>query len=555
MTISFSNTNTPNAIHDERDTISSSSNDRSCSPKTPSIKHQHDSINTAATASTTPSLSTSSLLHHYQQDDILTTDLLAAIRSWNLSRPTSSSSPTSLQSSEADMMMTMGGGITATQSIDSTITSVTTTTRSVTSTGVASTAAGGMTMMTNNKTPVKTPCRGNYSSRPSGLTARILEGQDSIMMLERGQHDVVKGEDERRRAEVVPSGRNVCWEETMMETPPGETMETKTTEGIETKSLRGQPARKDPSITTSSSSRDESTTNFQALELLQQTAQTLGLSPHEDTALVLPTVQKLVKILTTHVPRLENFCTKVCDLVEEHGDDTTRGTTRTYTLKERKQSVRTKKRKGMQARKERMDATWKILQSTYSPQEVTQSSPSSLRKQSSSSRALQSMDPNTTNTTTSTTSMEMTSILPQQMLKRKEVVSALELKSSLEQTLQRRCSRSTSTTKRPRGGLSKNQQDDDQPESRTPQTKNHSKANWTNQYVLDIVNQLVAFEERFYANLQMEQNKVVEFEEVKDELQSNTTTSRITTRTRRGDQQYVLRRDGETAMETSQHII
>ena len=488
------------------------------SPKTPLIKNNsrnndasatdsatNSTTNTGTTASTTnttatPSVqvSTSSLLHQYQQDDVLTTDLLAAIRCWNLARP-NNISPTSQQS-------------TTTHSIDSS-TLTTTASISVASTSLASTS----------KTPsAKTPCRGNYSSRPSGLTARILE-QDMMMQEERHVNmAVVPGPIpmENTNTNTWELGDNQETEELSRE------MSEKGTNGskVKTQSVVVVAAPTTPQDDSPPLSIQESK-DADALNVLQQTAKSLGLSPH-DTALVLPTVEKLVKILSTHVPRLEQFCTKVCDLVEE-----TNTTSSSPVERIQSQRKKNRKKKSMQARKERMDATLKTLQHTFS-QERSSTSQEMItpRKQV---RALQSMDPNTTGTTSTTSTGTSTTTATDQPFKCQDVVSAMELKTTLEQTLKRR--------KRPWRTIT---QAGTEPLETTPQKKNHDASNFTNQDVLKIVNELLSLEEELM--MMEEEEKKVEFEEFYKVQELQSAKRALTTAVTMGGETHELGRGGET---------
>lgn len=132
------------------------------------------------------------LLDQYQEDDEenLTTQLLYSIRSWNLDRPSSSMTSSSFDGDGVCDASNNGGSSLSTNTNSASATTATTKSMD----GTASTTNNEIVSWSNRSTPTprrnqhqnhhqaefKTPCRGNYSSRPSFLTERILEDDASV---------------------------------------------------------------------------------------------------------------------------------------------------------------------------------------------------------------------------------------------------------------------------------------------------------------------------------------------------------------------------------------
>mmetsp|Transcript_7094 Transcript_7094/g.10810 ORF Transcript_7094/g.10810 Transcript_7094/m.10810 type:complete len:792 (+) Transcript_7094:929-3304(+) len=368
---------------------------------------------------------TSALLDQYQDDDDLTTNLLHAIRSWNLQRPppepeTSTTCPGG-QSNDNDCSSTINtmnsnsdldtatanSAVTLTSS-SSTVTITSATQNQIqnqhqyqhhrglghfnsmsgysdgggTGTGTATISSCGstitsMTNMTNGSNATngtnttnascnssssavkKTPCRGNYSSRPSGLTARILlekndndnddsdnendnehdvndnkynkVGNDLINMSTQNKRNDERisgntGENSRFSSESSNIEDNIHFQATQNERAnenptdennPSLVSSAKTLSTLEPKHKHyHQQSNNSNSASTCSSRNPDINTDIDAMTTLQETALLLGLNPNGDLHKVLPTVKKLVRVVFTHVPNLEQFVDEVCNVVK-----------------------------------------------------------------------------------------------------------------------------------------------------------------------------------------------------------------------------------------------
>ncbi len=421
---------------------------------------------------------TSALLDQYQDDDDLTTNLLHAIRSWNLQRPAHSVNSHLKQSDDGDQnqhhdcnstintinsdLDTANSAVTFTSS-SSTVTSANQSQRGGfnSATGVMSggdiggrganstcgstitngSNATNASCNSNSSAVKKTPCRGNYSSRPSGLTARILlekdeggsictsyfsgtdvEGQDDT----RFQRDRVMVE-QNGRGNKSASGHNgemssgVSHIDCNNKEKEIEIEETKTTddECIALANKKSFSPKIIPTLESNikqdsknslSLSNSSNNSDIDAMAILQETALILGLQPNDELQKVLPTVKKLVRVVMTHVPNLEQFVDEVCSIVRVEGkeekignsgfiDDEVSGLESGMDTDEcqdeiKKQDTMSKKRKpksrrrqrkkkNILARKQKMDETVRILRQEWQRVETSGSSKRSVSATSS----------------------------------------------------------------------------------------------------------------------------------------------------------------------------
>jgi hypothetical protein len=308
---------------------------------------------------------TGSLLDEYQYDDEETIDLINAIKNWNLKRPPNS--PDHDGAGSASLSSTIG---TNTTSDFDTLTAVSTNT-GMSKGGYSYTASGVKAKATPKKTPL---C--NYSSKPSSLTARILQDHDPVSMnmnmnMSISSHSKIHGgkhknygssstsNDKEETATATATAKAPCEKLEEKVTKPPPKASTKTQETADSNShSHGNTLQQLPQYVTTT--QNENT----ALEILRKTAAELGLSSDELHA-VLPTVQKLVKVITQHVPRLEKFVDQVCHVViDENDNDNNENENEggeNFSTPQRKQKRR-RNRKNMEARKERMDAAVHTLE-------------------------------------------------------------------------------------------------------------------------------------------------------------------------------------------------
>lgn len=323
---------------------------------TPIHNQNENTANPNSSKRTTPKLSnTGALLDQYQHDDDLTTNLLHAIRSWNLSK--SPQPPSLLPSSSSSSSLIQI--IQPLASNDGTLTSQTTFTQSnhdCSSTinseiGDIDTAFSSMTMASSSTThgansSNNTPCKGNYSSRPSGLTARILSMDTSFEnnnnnneeihaegMLDNMQH----GNDDDEQ-----SSNN---KHEKVHLPIHALVDTTTNTDEKNHNIIHQLQEK-------INQQQQEIDNMKSL--LQNVSTTLGLNPENEVDKLLPTVQKLVRVVMIHVPHLEKFVDDVCEVAIDDNDinEENRGDNR---------NKKPSKRKDLQSRKKKMDKTVQII--------------------------------------------------------------------------------------------------------------------------------------------------------------------------------------------------
>eukprot|EP00557_Chaetoceros_sp_GSL56_P010569 CAMPEP_0176484404 /NCGR_PEP_ID=MMETSP0200_2-20121128/4435_1 /TAXON_ID=947934 /ORGANISM="Chaetoceros sp., Strain GSL56" /LENGTH=539 /DNA_ID=CAMNT_0017880873 /DNA_START=218 /DNA_END=1837 /DNA_ORIENTATION=+ len=285
----------------------------------------------------------------------------------------------------------------------------TTTTDYDTITAVSTTTSrGGITASSATKNAVpKTPLC-NYSSRPSFLTARILRDDDLLPMsivsessttaaaaaagVKGGgdgassvaeepfllDHKTSQVEAVRRRG----NDENHQSDESCLKMT-NDTSKRPNVEHVNFhKDIITKENESDTRHDASMMPPHENLECHQALEILRQTAAELGIANYE-LASVLPTVQKLVRVITQHVPRLEKFVEQVCETVMECDDDdddddddndsnnnkkNKNGNGTTLLVRRNKDHHRRNKkrrRKNMETRKERMDVALKVLKNGW----------------------------------------------------------------------------------------------------------------------------------------------------------------------------------------------
>jgi hypothetical protein len=333
---------------------------------TPAAVSSSSSSENPGDVSCTPSKkisNTGALLEEYQYDDEETVDLLNAIRNWNL-EPRSPQSPDYVHHDHE-------GG--------STLTSLTSTIGTSTDIDTITTATSNSKGLT--KLPRTPMC--NYSSKPSSLTSRILDpggrhtsgtptSQRIPLHLEKTEGDKIFFSKTASLSSGSESESSDGHVDNMNASNRGSRTDT---EGVTNNTRRNikqsdklEKEDGEPQGQTSSSplpqyvtmkektlSSKQSDENSEAMNILRQTAAVLGLGNTELHS-VLPTVQKLVKVITEHVPRLENFVEEVCEVViDEHEQDAD------FQTPKQNRSKRRRNRKNMKARKERMETAIKIV--------------------------------------------------------------------------------------------------------------------------------------------------------------------------------------------------
>jgi hypothetical protein len=288
-------------------------------------------------------------------------NLLQAIKQWNLKkRPCHESSPPQIDDGEdasaSFTSATIGGSHTGTDY--DTITAVSTSTSTKGGfTASYSTAGGAKSGLP--KTPL---C--NYSSRPSFLTARILRdndllpvsiGSDSLYNANNGV-ETVGGDEKGSESCLLLETKDVSQRPIV-----GKPFKFQKDTVTANKDLVGPSSSSSSSLVVVPPQEENMECHAAALDLLRQTAAELGLAK-EELGAVLPTVQKLVKVITQHVPRLENFVEQVCETVleSEKGHDH-HGTP----LGKKGHVSKKRSRKNIKARKERMEDALCVLKNGW----------------------------------------------------------------------------------------------------------------------------------------------------------------------------------------------
>ena len=272
-----------------------------------------------------------SLLESYQYDDEETTDLLNAIKNWNLNHDSHVIISHDTASASRSLSSTIATNTDSTD-YDTLTASSTFENYSRNSYGYA----------TNNRSTPKTPLC-NYSSRPSSLTARILQdhGDPVVPFPSIQTPPIVNNKDiDENELNYKPAARET----------DGVLNQKDTNSSSVPRKLSPKKSNRKKSPLPQYVNTPQKGESDSSLEILKKTAIELGLDEN-DLESVLPTVQKLVKVVTQHVPRLENFVDEVCTIVDK--DEIMPS-----------QEVKKKKKRSRNsaaARKERMDNTVQTL--------------------------------------------------------------------------------------------------------------------------------------------------------------------------------------------------
>jgi hypothetical protein len=311
------------------------------------------------------------LLDQYKDDDEdgLTANLIDAIRSWNLQRP--------LHDCEADGSSTLTNSLcSATDNDIATNTARSPNTEKSNKTGLASQISKIFIFY-------KTPCRGNYSSRPSSLISRILGGEESPSI-----SDHPSGSEEKLNS------IQVSLNDVKLQTPTNVNT-VKRERQVKIVDLHRESENKNY-VHESQSEHKSQCTNDDALHILRETANILGL-PENDIHSILPVVRRLARVVMTHVPRLESFVDDVCNIVIPDGIDNDENKSivspsRSKTQVHNKKVRRRKPKMNLQARKDRMDKAVSTLKEKW-PSGINQEKEDEATLLTDR-RALLSVDPN-----------------------------------------------------------------------------------------------------------------------------------------------------------------
>lgn len=272
-----------------------------------------------------------SLLESYQYDDEGTTDLLNAIKNWNLKHDSHVIISHDTASASRSLSSTIA---TNTDSTDYDTLTASSTFENYSRNSYA----------TNNRSTPKTPLC-NYSSRPSSLTARILQDHgDPVVPFPSIQTPSILNNKDMNENEVdyEPAAKK----------SDGVLNQKDTNSSTVPRKLSPKKSNRKKSPLPQYVNTPQKKESDNALEILKQTALELGLDEN-DLGSVLPTVQKLVKVVTQHVPRLEHFVDEVFTIV---GEDEIMPSEQMKSKKKKKRS-----RNSAAARKERMDNTVQTL--------------------------------------------------------------------------------------------------------------------------------------------------------------------------------------------------
>ncbi len=353
-----------NNSHSHNQPHSSSSTSQSSSiPKTPSSSSKTKKI-----------INTGPLLDQYQDDDDdgLTTDLLHAIRSWNLERPPlldnstigSSTFMTPPMNNNHDCGSTVSGMSIGSSSYQNNNNNnkhnsqvgcggcdgllMNTFGPSSTRSSSDSTDSQDGTMgsqshtsssykrinATSSSTNTPTPCRGNYSSRPSGLTARILlmekdDNADVEMKYDEEEDRKMKGEKkmdgnfEDDHCSGDGNQEEVCHYQQKQQEGEIEiqklTMNQQVSHELPDRNETIPPSFQEQ--VHHHHQQQEQQQQIDSTKIVQEISSTLGLNPNTELDKLLPTIKKLVRVVMVHVPNLEQFVTDVCDIVMKNEND------------------------------------------------------------------------------------------------------------------------------------------------------------------------------------------------------------------------------------------
>lgn len=267
------------------------------------------------------------LLEEYQYDDDQTADLLSAIRQWNLA-------PRS-QEYQVNTTITTSTSADTVHSADGSINSPPLATSSMTMSGVEFDAftATSSTLSSSKKRPRTPSIKSNFSSRPSGITSRLLLDN---FQFEKDHHDDPHDDAPRHHRQEQQEEDNELEQKPLHHKMKSQWTDNERDEVQSVQSLKDN--------TESKTIPDSNTL------LLMETAKTLGLET-DQLHLVLPTVKKLVQVVTQHVPHLEHFVETVTDTVLYNNEQD----------HDKNNNDKSQRKRNMSARREEMNQVLNIL--------------------------------------------------------------------------------------------------------------------------------------------------------------------------------------------------
>lgn len=276
------------------------------------------------------------LLEEYQYDDDQTADLLAAIRQWNLAPR----SPECSHVSSADTTCTPTDASNKSPDFDFKLNG--TSSMTLSGTEYDSFTVTSSAMSASKRGPRTPSLKSNFSSRPSGITGRLLldtfqkgeqEEHQEIEQSQESNHNSQQQQQEgnQKTSQNVHNVRNDS--EIMSRTPDKEQ---------DVQSIRSIQSIQSLEENTCAQNVHDSNSL-----ILLETAKTLGLES-DQLHLVLPTVKKLVQVVTQHVPHLEHFVETVTDTVLNKNESDSK-------------HMKSHKRRNMSARREEMNQVLNIL--------------------------------------------------------------------------------------------------------------------------------------------------------------------------------------------------
>jgi len=286
------------------------------------------------------------LLDDYQNDDEMghTTDLLHAIRCWNLDRPIDAHHEGDNDDLETSMMVEQDSSDLEYQTHNSPMTTI----NKSNNTTIESTTQPMHSSIQQHalKTPIVTASvmkqrllqqhRGNYSAKASSLTARLLEEDFVPSCLDQSvivHHPPIKEVENIDENDSLIYNNVECRDHVVSSVPsvPSEEKDGEEEEGDEKREDKDaddqQQITTAPSTTKTISSStlkskrretSKSLTKEQAdpVKILEESAVLLGL-PKNDWHSVTTTIKRLVRVVEQHVPKLEGFITDVCQEMEQ----------------------------------------------------------------------------------------------------------------------------------------------------------------------------------------------------------------------------------------------
>ncbi len=348
---------------------------RTSTPLIASSRSPSENEKMPSTSASKKITNTGALLDEYQYDDEQTVDLLNAIRNWNLATRSPQSPDYLHHHHDHD------------GDVGSTLTSATSTIGTHTDVDTITTATSSKGFHSITKPPRTPLC--NYSSRPSSLTSRILDAgttgekhlntpSSSVKRMRMPLHLEKEDDSKLFFSKTASLSSSESEHESDNGSPGKDSIDTNPVDAESTSESiaggqqmdqdhgRGDQAQELPQYVTMKEkhlSKLEQE-NAEAMKILRQTASVLGLQ-HQQMHSVLPTVQKLVKVITEHVPRLEQFVEEVCDVVE-NGNEAADNNVETAQNPNQKVALkRRRNRKNMEARKERMDSAVEAVKKKF----------------------------------------------------------------------------------------------------------------------------------------------------------------------------------------------